>query len=101
MQGLNVAAAAAAAGNEVTVWLAGEAAWLGTDNPAYDCSVQYSAPASELLAEILQTGQAFVCAQCAKRREIEDAHLRPGVSIAGAAAFVAQVSQPDVQALVF
>ena len=42
-----------------------------------------------------------VCAQCAARRGIGESDVIPGIRIAGAAAFVAEVMAPDTQALVY
>ena len=42
-----------------------------------------------------------VCTQCAARRDLTEADLLPGVLIRGAAAFVEEVLQDGVQALVY
>lgn len=99
LQGLTVAAVAAASGAQVSLWLTGEAVWLAT--PQRDLVLPESPPASELLAAVLADGSVTVCAQCAARRGLVPAGLKDGVTIAGAAAFVVQALEPEAQALVY
>ena len=99
IQALTVAAVAAASGAEVSLWLTGESVWLAT--PAGELEIPASPPASELLAGVLSLGQVTVCTQCAARRSLTEADLRPGVRIAGAAAFADEVLRQDAQALVY
>lgn len=99
-QGLTVAATALSAGAEVSLWLTGEAAWLGTPR-GVDLALPLAVPAVDLVAAVLAGGQVTVCTQCAARREIGEGDLLPGVRIAGAAAYVEEVLAPDVQALVY
>ena len=93
--GLSVAAAAVAGGVETSLWLAGEASRLAVASHPIDAEVE------QLLAPVLDGGRVTVCARCASRRGITADHLRSGAIIAGAAAFVAEVTQPDAQALVY
>lgn len=93
--GLSVAAAAAATGVPLSVWLAGEASRLGTN--AYEADPDTAA----LLSAVEAGAMLHVCARCAQRRGITEEDLRPGAVIAGAAAFVAEVMQPDARVLVY
>ena len=100
-QGFTVAAAAAAAGAEVSLWLTGEAAWFGVPGRAEEFSLPLATPLADLLAVVVETGQVTVCSQCATRRGLTEGDLRPGLRIAGAAVFAEEILQPDVQALVY
>jgi len=99
-QGLTVAATALSAGAAVSLWLTGEAAWLGVAGRE-GFSLPHAAPAADLVAAVAAGGRVTVCTQCAARREIGEADLLPGVRIAGAAAFVEEALAPDAQALVY
>jgi predicted peroxiredoxin len=98
-QALTVAATALSAGAAVSLWLTGEAAWLGAGRGGF--ALPHAAPAADLVAAVAAGGRVTVCTQCAARREITDADLLPGVRIAGAAAYVEEVLAPEVQALVY
>jgi predicted peroxiredoxin len=98
-QGLTVAATALAAGAEVSVWLTGEAAWLGAGRGGF--ALDHATGASDLVGALVAGARVTVCTQCAARREITDADLLQGVRIAGAATYVEEVLAPDVQALVY
>ncbi len=100
-QGFTVAATAVAAGAEVSLWLTGEAAWFGVPGRAETFALRHAQPLADLLAAVLAGGRVTVCTQCAVRRGIDEADLRPGVRIAGAAAFAEEVLQDGVQALVY
>ncbi len=100
-QGFTVAAAAAAAGAEVTLWLTGEAAWLGLPGRAEEFTLDLATPLDQLVAVVLTSGTVTVCSQCAARRGIVEGDLRDGVTIAGAAVFAEQVLAEGVQALVY
>ncbi len=100
-QASTVAAPAVAAGVPVSLWLTGEAAWLALPGRAEEFVLAHSAPVADLLGSVLTEGQVTLCTQCAARRDIGPADLIPGITIAGAAAFVAQVMAPDTQALVY
>ena len=104
-QGLTVAATAIAAGAEVSLWLTGEAAWLGTrdgtaDRPAQQ-GLEHAAAPADLLAAVLSAGRVTVCTQCAARRGIGEADLLAGVRIAGSAVWVEEVLAEGSQALVY
>ena len=100
-QGFTVAAAAAAAGAEVSLWLTGESAWLGVPGRAEEFTLELATPLDQLLSVVLETGSVTVCSQCAARRGIGEGDLREGVRIAGAALFAEQVLGDGVQALVY
>jgi len=98
-QALTVAAMALTAGAEVSLWLTGEAAWLGAGRGGF--ALAEAASPADLVAAVLAAGRVTVCTQCAARRELTEDDLLPGVRIAGAAAYVEEVLGPDVQALVY
>ena len=100
-QAFTVAATAVASGVSVSLWLTGEAAWFGLPGRADDFSLPHAAPLADLLASVLALGTVTVCTQCAARRDIAQADLIPGIRIAGAATFVAEVVADDAQALVY
>ena len=100
-QAFTVAAAAVAAGAEVSLWLTGESAWFALPGRADDLVLEHATPLAELLALILEGGRVTVCTQCAARRGIGPEHVLPGVRIAGAAVFAEEILEPDVQALVY
>ena len=99
MQGLTVSSVAVASGSAVSLWLTGESVWLST--PEGELQIPESAPASQLVEAVLAGGRVTVCTQCAARRNLAEADLRPGITIAGAASFVAEALADDVQALVY
>lgn len=107
-QGLTVAATAVAAGAAVSLWLAGEAAWLGVRADHTGRPPSYALPSAaapdDLVAAVLAAspgGTVTVCTQCAARRGVEEADVLPGVRIAGAAVWTEEVLRDRVQALVY
>jgi predicted peroxiredoxin len=100
-QAFTVAAAAVAAGAEVSLWLTGEAAWFAVPGRAEAFTLRHAAPLADLRDAVLAGGTLTVCSQCAARRDLEQDDLVPGARIAGAAAFVDEALRPDVQALVY
>lgn len=98
-QALTVAAMALSAGAEVSLWLTGEAAWLGAGRGGF--ALPEATPAADLVAAVLAGGRVTVCTQCAARRGIGADDLLEGIRIAGAAAYVEEVLEPDAQALVY
>jgi predicted peroxiredoxin len=100
-QGFTVAAAAAASGAEVSLWLTGDAAWFGVPGRAEAFQLELATPLDQLIAAVLTSGTITVCSQCAARRGIVAGDLREGVTIAGAAVFAEQVLGDGVQALVY
>ena len=100
-QAFTVAAAAAASGVSVSMWLTGEAAWLAVPGQAESFSLPHATPLVDLMRVILSSGSLVVCQQCAARRDLGISDLISGVGISGATAFVAEVTAPDTQALVY
>jgi predicted peroxiredoxin len=100
-QAFTVAATAAAAGVEVSLWLTGESAWFALPDRAATFELPHSAPLPDLLAAVLAAGTVTLCTQCAARRGIEADDVLPGVRIAGAAVFVEECLADDARALVY
>jgi predicted peroxiredoxin len=100
-QAFTIAATAAAAGVEVSLWLTGESTWFALPGRAAEFHLPHSTPLGELLHVVLTTGKVTVCTQCAARRDITQDDLLPGVRIAGAAVFVEESMADDAQALVY
>jgi len=100
-QAFNVAGAAVAAGVPVSMWLTGDAVLFALPGQAEQFELAHSAPLDELRDLILEGGSLTVCTQCAIRREVTQDRLIPGVKLAGAATFVAQIMEPAAQALVY
>lgn len=100
-QAFTVAATAVAAGVNVSLWLTGESAWFALPDRAAEFSLPHSAPLPDLLAAVLAGGRVTLCTQCAARRSIGEADVLPGIRVAGAATFVAEVTADDAQALVY
>lgn len=82
---LTVGMTAAAAGVDVSLWLSGPASMFAVPGrePAYDLP---HAPALEMALDVI--GTVSVCSQCAARRGLTDADLRPGAAIVGATTLV-------------
>ena len=99
-QALTVAATALTAGAEVSLWLTGEAAWLGVAGHE-SFTLPHAADPAGLVQAVLAAGRVTVCTQCAARRGITQDTVLPGVRIAGAASFVEEALAPDAQALVY
>jgi predicted peroxiredoxin len=100
-QAFTVAAVAAAAGVDVSLWLTGESSWFALPGRAAEFELAHSQPLNELLDTVLTEGQVTLCTQCAARRELGPEDLLPGIRIAGAAVFVAEICKEDAQALVY
>ncbi len=100
-QAVTVAATAVASGVPVSLWLTGEASWLAVPGRAEQIVLPHAAPLAELRDLLLASARVTVCTQCAARRDITAGDLLPGAEIRGAAAFVEEVLQDDVQALVY
>ncbi|UMG91143.1 DsrE family protein [Nocardioides sp. TF02-7] len=100
-QGFTVAATAAASGVAVSLWLAGDAAWLAVPGRAAELQLPRATPLPDLISTVLELGTVTVCGQCAARRELTEAHLLRGVRIAGASVFVEESLRDGAQALVY
>jgi predicted peroxiredoxin len=100
-QAFTVATTALAAGVEVSLWLTGEAAWFALPGKCEEFVLPHSSPLNEMRDAILEAGSITLCTQCAVRRGISETDMIPGIRIAGAASFVAEITEPDVQALIY
>ena len=100
-QAFTVAATAVASGLQVSLWLTGEAAWFALPDRAADVALPHAAPLSQLLTKVLEEGTVTVCSQCASRRNISSGDTLPGVRIAGASTFLAEIMADGTQALVY
>lgn len=100
-QAFTVASAAVAMGAEVSLWLTGEAAWLGLPGRAEEFALDLATPLSQLRDAVIGAGRLTVCSQCAARRGITEADVAEGVRIAGAAGFAEEILVDGVQALVY
>jgi predicted peroxiredoxin len=85
----------------VSLWLTGESSWFALPGRAADFELPHAAPLEDLLNAVLAAGTVTLCTQCAARRGITPDAVISGVRIAGAAAFVEEVTVDDVQALVY
>jgi predicted peroxiredoxin len=100
-QAFTVAAAAAASGVSVSLWLTGEAAWFALPDRGGDVVLPYAMPLPDMLATVLGSGTVTLCTQCAARRSITENDVRKGIRIAGATTFLAEILVDGVQALVY
>ena len=100
-QAFTVAATALASGYEVSLWLTSEASLFALPGECEKFQLEHSAPLYELRDALLAGGSITLCTQCAKRREISEDQLIPGITIKGSASFVEEIMNPDVQVLVY
>jgi predicted peroxiredoxin len=100
-QAFTVAATAVAAGATVSLWLTGEAVWFAVPGRAEAFELPHAAPLADLVTAVLEGGQLTVCTQCAKRRDLTEADLRPGTRVAGAPAFTEEILTENTQAIVY
>ncbi|MGB8022498.1 MAG: DsrE family protein [Candidatus Nanopelagicales bacterium] len=100
-QAFTVAATALASGVPVSLWLTGDATFLGAPGRAEGFSLPLAAPLAELRDVVLAEGTLTVCTQCAARRGLAAEQLLPGVRLAGAATFVSEILAEGAQALVY
>jgi len=100
-QAFTVAAAAVAAGADVSLWLTGEATWLAVPGRAEEFTLELAGSLAESRDLVLELGRVVVCSQCAARRGITEAALVDGAQISGAATFAEAVLADGVQALVY
>lgn len=85
-----VAVASAASGQETTVFLSADGAWLGKRGEADKINEEGFAPLADLVAGFVEVGgRILVCTPCAKKRGITESDLVEGAVIAGGAAVVA------------
>ncbi|MFG2075491.1 Predicted peroxiredoxin [Nonomuraea maritima] len=100
-QAFTVAAAALASGVPVSLWLTGESAWFALPGRAKEFTLPHAAPLADLLDAVLAAGRVTLCTQCAARRDITVDDLIEGIRIAGAPAFVEEITSDGAQALVY
>ena len=100
-QAFTVAATGVAAGAQVSLWLTGDSVWFAVEGRAPDLGLEHAAPVADLLAAVIAGGTVTVCTQCAKRRDVTEGDVLPGVRIAGAPTFVEEAMADGVQALVY
>ncbi|HKB31179.1 MAG TPA: DsrE family protein [Streptosporangiaceae bacterium] len=100
-QAFTVAAAAAASGVPVSLWLTGEAAWFALPGRAEEFDLPEAAPLADLLGGVLAAGTVTLCTQCAARRNITEEDVVKGVRISGATTFVAEITAESAQAVVY
>lgn len=85
-----VAVASAASGQDTTIFLSADGAWLGAKGEAEKINEPGFAPLAELRDGFVEAGgKIIVCSPCAKRRDIGEDQLVAGSVIAGGAAVVA------------
>ncbi len=85
-----VAGASAASGQDTTVFLSADGAWLGKSGEAEKIHEEGFAAMTDLLAGFVEAGgKLIVCSPCAKKRGIGKEDLVDGAVIAGGAAVVA------------
>src|SRR3954451_5002005 len=84
-QAFTVAATAVAAGADVSLWLTGDAAWLGVPGRAEEFEIPLAGSLADSRDLVLERGRLVVSTQCAARRGIEAAALVDGALLAGAA----------------
>src|SRR5260370_15762323 len=100
-QAFTVAAAAAASGVPVSLWLTGEAAWFALPGRAEEFDLPEAAPLADLLGGVLAAGTVTLCTQCAARRNITEEDVVNGVRISGATTFVAEITAESAHAVVY
>ena len=85
-----VASAAAASGQDTTIFLSAEGSWLGAQGEAEKINEEGFARLADLRDGYVEAGgKIIVCSPCAKRRGIDESKLVAGAVIAGGAAIVA------------
>lgn len=85
-----IAGAAAASGQDTTVFLSADGAWLGKKGEADKINEEGFAALVDLIAGFVEAdGKIIVCSPCAKKRGIGADDLIDGAIIAGGAAVVA------------
>lgn len=100
-QAFTIAATALASGVPVSLWLTGEATWLALPGQAQQLKLDHATPLDQLLAAILAGGTVTICTQCAARREITEADIIEGITISGAATFVAEILAEGAKPLIY
>lgn len=97
--GVNVAATALASGMGVDLFLAADGVELARPDAAFELAE--APPVGDLLDVVYDGGTVTVCTPCATRRGYGEGDFRPGTRLAGSAAFVALLAEPDTTGLVY
>ncbi|MBA3743840.1 DsrE family protein [Sporichthya sp.] len=85
-----VAGAAAASGQDTTVFLSADGAWLGKTGEAEKIHEEGFAALADLITGYVEAGgKVIVCSPCANKRGITEEDLIKGAVIAGGAAVIA------------
>lgn len=100
-QAFTTATIAMASGIDVSLWLSGGATEFAIAGNAEKFDLPHAAPLAQSLASLIEGASVTLCSQCAKRRDINDGDQIAGIRIAGAAAWVEEITQEGVQALVY
>jgi predicted peroxiredoxin len=100
-QAFTVATTALASGITVSFWLTGEASWLALPGRAQEFHLEHAPSIADSIATILATGTLTLCTQCAVRRDIKEGDLIAEIRIAGAAAYVEEITADGTQALIY
>ncbi len=100
-QAFTVATTALASGISVSFWLTGEASWLALPGRAQEFHLEHSPSIADSIATILAAGTLTLCTQCAVRRDLKEEDLISGIRIAGAAAYVEEITADATQALIY
>lgn len=95
---MTVAVTAAAAGATVHMWLSGPATLLAVPGREPHVDLPH-APAPDTAFDLVSS--VSVCSQCAARRGLRPADLRPGAVIAGAASLVEALLTDGTQAVTY
>ena len=95
---LTVAMTAAASGAGVQLWLSGPATWFAVPGREPEYDLPHAPDLEEALAGI---DAVRVCSQCAARRDLREADLRPGARIAGATTLVEALLADGAQAVTY
>jgi predicted peroxiredoxin len=100
-QGLTVASSAIASGVAVELWLMNDGVSLGQRGALEDMTVPHSPKVTDLWTAIAENAVIYACSPCLARRDIDPTTLRDGITPAGAAAFVASVTEDGVTEVSF
>ena len=96
-----MAAAAAASGVPVSLWLTGEASWIALPDGCPDLALPHAAPLRTCLRRFSSAGTVTLCTQCAARREITEERSSAACGSRALATFVAEILADGAQALVY
>lgn len=100
-QALTIASTALVSGVGVELWLMGEGVELARPGSIEEMSLAHSPPLIDLWKTVTDGATVYACTQCLKRRGMDVDDLRPGVTQAGAQAFVASLAEDGATSLDF